>query len=253
LMVARSPALSLSIDDVVARTGWLAPEVSGVVGTLRAAGTLAIVSPPGSAPAMRFADAKHLSALSQSVLELLSKFHQANPLLPGMSLEAVRTKVLGRCDSQITEAVLRGLVESNQLMIAGETVRLASHRIVLKDDEEKAKRQISKAFENADLAVPSIREVLERLPIERKRADKIFQLLIQEGTLVRISEDLVYHAEALKKLRQRLTQHKTKSPRISVSTFKDLAGVSRKYAIPLLEYLDRERVTRRDGDERVIL
>jgi selenocysteine-specific elongation factor len=70
---------------------------------------------------------------------------------------------------------------------------------------------------------------------------------------VRVSEDLVFHGEAIRKLRRLLVQHKSKSDRINVGAFKDLAQVSRKYAIPLLEYLDRERVTRRAGDERILL
>ena len=70
---------------------------------------------------------------------------------------------------------------------------------------------------------------------------------------MKISEDLVFHRDSLEDLRKRLLSEKAKSPKIDVARFKDLAGVSRKYAIPLLEYLDRERVTQRVGDERVIL
>ncbi|MGH9785154.1 MAG: SelB C-terminal domain-containing protein, partial [Terriglobia bacterium] len=83
--------------------------------------------------------------------------------------------------------------------------------------------------------------------------EKILQILLQEGALVRVSEDLVFHAEALRKLRRLLAQYKAKSNRITVGGFKDLTQVSRKYAIPLLEYLDREHVTRRAGDERILL
>jgi selenocysteine-specific elongation factor len=78
-------------------------------------------------------------------------------------------------------------------------------------------------------------------------------LLLREKVLVKISDDLVFHQTALADLRQRIVALKTASPRIDVGRFKELTGVSRKYAIPLLEYLDRERVTRRVGDERIIL
>jgi selenocysteine-specific elongation factor len=70
---------------------------------------------------------------------------------------------------------------------------------------------------------------------------------------VKISDDLVFHREALAELRRRVAEHKSRSPKMDVAAFKELAGVSRKYAIPLLEWLDRERVTRREGDLRVIL
>ena len=82
---------------------------------------------------------------------------------------------------------------------------------------------------------------------------KIVTLLLREKLLIKISEELVFHHSALERLRREMASYKMKSPKIDVTRFKELTGVSRKYAIPLLEYLDRERVTRRVGDERVIL
>ena len=89
--------------------------------------------------------------------------------------------------------------------------------------------------------------------MDKNRAQKIVTLLLRDKTLVKISEDLVFHRDALVDLRTRVTSEKSRSPKMDVARFKDLAGVSRKYAIPLLEYLDRDRITKRVGDERVIL
>jgi len=90
--------------------------------------------------------------------------------------------------------------------------------------------------------------------VEAKRAEKLLQILLREKNLVRVTAELIFHRDALAQLRQRLSAFKkAKGERISVPVFKELTGVTRKYAIPLLEYLDRERVTRRAGDERVIL
>jgi selenocysteine-specific elongation factor len=102
--------------------------------------------------------------------------------------------------------------------------------------------------------VPPVKEVLAQLAVETKRAEKLLQLLLKEKKLLRVSADLIFHADALQAMRQKVAGYKkAKSERISVPAFKELTGISRKYAIPLLEYLDRERVTRRAGDERVIL
>ena len=98
-----------------------------------------------------------------------------------------------------------------------------------------------------------MKDVLAKVGLEQKRALSIVQILIKEKSLVKITEDLMFHRNALEGLRRRLADFKKKKETISVREFKDLAGVSRKYAIPLLEYLDRERVTRRQGDERLIL
>ena len=89
--------------------------------------------------------------------------------------------------------------------------------------------------------------------IDRRRADKILQILLKEKVLVRVTEDLIFHRAALEELRRRVARRKLQSPRLNVAVFKELTGLTRKYAIPLLEYLDRERVTRREGDERIIL
>jgi selenocysteine-specific elongation factor len=92
------------------------------------------------------------------------------------------------------------------------------------------------------------------LAVEAKRAEKLLHLLLREKQLMRVSQELIFHQEALAHLKERLlTYKKSNGERISVPGFKDLTGITRKYAIPLLEYLDRERVTRRMGDERVIL
>ena len=104
------------------------------------------------------------------------------------------------------------------------------------------------------MAVPAVKEVLAKLAIESGRSEKLLQLLLRDRALVRISPELIFHRDALARLRPKLAAYKAaKGERISVPAFKDLTGVTRKYAIPLLEYLDRERVTRRQGDERVIL
>ena len=70
---------------------------------------------------------------------------------------------------------------------------------------------------------------------------------------IKISDDLVFHQAPLAELRRKLAAEKSRSPKLDVGRFKDLTGVSRKYAIPLLEYLDRERVTKRIGEDRIIL
>jgi selenocysteine-specific elongation factor len=102
--------------------------------------------------------------------------------------------------------------------------------------------------------VPAVKDVLAKLAVESKRAEKLLQILLREKSLVRVTPELIFHRDALAQLRDQLSVHKkTKGERIGVPAFKELTGITRKYAIPLLEYLDRERVTRRTGDERVIL
>ena len=149
--------------------------------------------------------------------------------------------------------MLRQLEEAGKAESSGETVRLAGRVIELDPQEVAARDQMVHAFRAAGLAVPAASDVLAGLKIDRARAQKILQILLKEKALVKVAEDLMFHAEALGKLKEMLARQKAKNDRINVGGFKELTGLSRKYAIPLLEYLDRERVTRRQGDERIIL
>jgi selenocysteine-specific elongation factor len=145
------------------------------------------------------------------------------------------------------------LTDEKKLEVTGELVHLAGRGVVMKDDEAESKKIIEHAFASAGLKVPSLKEVLANLKVDKTRAQKIVTLLLRDKILIKISEELVFHQSALMDLRRQVAVRKTKAPKIDVATFKDMTGVSRKYAIPLLEYLDRERVTRRVGDERLIL
>jgi selenocysteine-specific elongation factor len=143
------------------------------------------------------------------------------------------------------------LAGAKDLVAEGEVVRLRTHRLALKQDEEKARTAIVAAFGNAGLAAPAVAEVLKAAGLDAVRARSVLQLLLREGALVMITDDLILHAAALAGLRAVLAARR--GERFGVAEFKDWTGVSRKYAIPLLEYMDRERVTRRDGDARVVV
>src|SRR5579864_5911334 len=181
----------------------------------------------------------------------LEAFHKANPLVGGISKEELREK-LG-LHQTVMEAMLAQLTRDKKAEVAGEQVRLAGRGVELKDEEAKAKQQIEKAFADAGLKVPLMKEVLDKLPIDKARAQKLVTLLLRDRVLIKLADDLVFHQTALQGLRQIMATQKGKNPKIDVATFKDLLGVTRKYAIPLLEYLDQQRVTRRVGDERIII
>jgi selenocysteine-specific elongation factor len=192
-----------------------------------------------------------LQKTREKLLATVEAFHKANPLVGGISKEELREK-LG-LHQTVMEAMLAQLARDKKAEVVAEQVRLAGRGVELKDEEAKAKQQIEKAFADAGLKVPLMKEVLDKLPVDKARAQKLVTLLLRDRVLVKLADDLVFHQTALYGLRQIMATQKTKAPKIDVGTFKDLIGVTRKYAIPLLEYLDQQRVTRRVGDERIIL
>jgi selenocysteine-specific elongation factor len=240
----------LTSAEIVARTGWLNDEARKVAQDLTASGMVKNVS----TDALLLIPAKHFDETRQKILERVQKFHKQNPLVPGISREDLRSSLGRRVRAETFRAALEELISQKKVEPQGELVKLTGAAVNLDPEEARAKQQIETAFSSAGLAVPSTKEVLSALPVETKRAERILQILVREKTLVRVTPDLIFHRDALAQMRDRLAAYKkTKGDRISISIFKELTGISRKYAIPLLEYLDRERVTRRAGDERVIL
>jgi selenocysteine-specific elongation factor len=185
------------------------------------------------------------------IVQAVTKFHSASPLESGIGQEELRDRV--NLDPEVFYAAIEKLKEIKKLEITGELIRLPGRAVVMKDDEAESKQNIEKAFSSAGLKVPALKDVLAELKVDKARAQKIVTLLLRDKTLVKIADDLVFHREALENLKSTIAKYKTKSSKINVAQFKDLTGVSRKYAIPLLEFLDREHITRRVGDERVIL
>jgi selenocysteine-specific elongation factor len=208
-------------------------------------------------PAGIFIHAEHFLQLAGEVARQLATFHGSNPLVSGIAKEDLRGRVRDRRQqapsAAVFNAVLRQLEKAGKIETSGETVRLAGRVVELDAQEAAARDQIVQAFAAAGLAVPAASDVLAGLRIDRARAAKILQLLLKEKVLVKVAEDLIFHSAGLAGLRELLARQKAKSDRINVGVFKELTGLTRKYAIPLLEYLDRERVTRRQGDERIIL
>ncbi len=248
-MASRAPQ-GLLLADVAARTGWPEREIQAEAVKLEGAGKLRRVS---EQPAIVMA-ADIFTRLCDQIFARVEKFHKENPLLPGIAREELRGKEGRRVRPETFRAALEELARGRRIELAGEAVKRAGAEIALQPEEARAKDQIEATFAKAGLAVPAVQEVLTKLTIDAKRAEKLLQLLLREQRLVRVTPELVFHRKALEELRERLRQfQKTRGPRISVPVFKELAGISRKYAIPLLEYLDRQGVTRRAGDERVIL
>ncbi len=186
--------------------------------------------------------------LRQQLVEACRKFHRDHSLLRGIPKQDLKTAVMANASAEVFDYVLAGTGELTQ---DGETVRMKTHRVVLKQDEAQARSAIESAFERAGLATPAVNDVLKGSGVEAARSRSILQMLLREGKLARISDELVLHVSALTGLRELLASKR--GSRFSVPAFKEWTGVSRKYAIPLLEFLDREHVTRREGDERVVL
>jgi selenocysteine-specific elongation factor len=232
-------AQGLPVSDLVARTG---ESVAGLVKALPAT-----VVPFGD-PVTWLLSRKRERDILHRLAKRLREFHRSNPLAPGMSKEELRSQYLSGAPAFVFDSLLKLAAD---IVVTGELVHLKTHKVAFKVDEQEALAKIESAFEKARLAVPSLIEVLKDCGVEAARARSLLQILLKNGKLVRVNDDLVYHSAALDDLRTALRSRQGQT--FSVAEFKEWTGVSRKYAIPLLEFLDREKVTRRQGEGRVVV
>jgi selenocysteine-specific elongation factor len=239
----------MTFGEILARTGWTDADIRATAEKLAAVKRLRILA---GAPSV-VASAQGLTDYAAAIRKAVESFHRANPLLPGIPKQELRGRA-GRARVEMFEAALGDLVQAQALVASGDLVREAGREITLSTEETRAKELIEREFESAGLTVPGFASVLAKLPVDAARAQKILQILLREKVLVKISSDLVFHRSTLLKLREMLAKYrKERGARLPIAAFKELTGITRKYAIPLLEHLDREQVTRRAGDERVIL
>ena len=242
--IARRQHEGLSLSQLIAETGWTKQVIeTHLAQPIRQGHVLRLGDLVVHTPA--------IEGLKLFIASVVADFHKTHPLVRGIGKEELREQV--RASTTIFTAVIDLLVHEKKLEIDGDLVHLPGGGVVMKDEEAESKKIIEMAFASAGLKVPALKDVLSELKVDKTRAQKIVTLLLRDKILIKISEDLVFHRVALDDLRRRMTAEKEKFPRIDIARFKDLTGVTRKYAIPLLEYLDREHVTKRVGDERVIL
>ncbi len=200
-----------------------------------------------------------LNRLSQNLLNALESHHKREPLARGMLKETLREKVFVHALPELFNGVLSRLEAAGELVSDKDIVRLAGHSLALSDEDAQLKKKFEDIYLASGVEAPSMDQVMEKAcvaPAKRNQGRKVLQLLIESKQIVRVHNDLFFHSRVLEDLKLKLSKYAAQNEPerlIDVAGFKELAGVSRKYAIPLLEYFDRERVTRRAGDKRLIL
>ena len=191
-----------------------------------------------------------LEGLESEIKTLLEKFHRENPLRPGIPKEELRSRFPGLPEKVF--GILLRRMEGGEVAAEGDAVRLATHKVSLGADQNELREKIDQSYRESGYQPPRIGEVCDALGISRKQDREIVQVLVGEGVLVRVKDDLLYHRESIEKIKKTLADHLNEKGEISASGFRDLLGITRKHAIPLLEHLDSTRFTMRVGDNRVL-
>jgi selenocysteine-specific elongation factor len=243
-----SGSRGVSYDQLAARSGLTDRQLKELLKKLVADGRVIELA----AQSPQFISTPTFAELKTTVRRLLEEFHRANPLAEGMPRGELRKRILGDSPEEVSHALLARLCQDREFRAEKEIVRLASHQITLSAGDAEAELRLTAAFRTAGLQPPTLEEAATKLNIKLDLAKKLQQLLVNRGVLVRVGEHL-FDAQAVNSLIERIRGYKSVSQKIDVAAFKEITGVTRKYAIPLLEHLDRLHVTQRVGNDRVIL
>ena len=198
-------------------------------------------------------DRECFDGLCRQSLELIRDYRRRQPLSAGLPREQLHSSLFAGLSQTVFKSVLAHLCDRDLVELDRDRVRLKGAGVRLSAEEARALDRIELAFRRTGLQVPTVEEVIREVALPRERARRLMVLLTRQEKLVKVNETLFFHADSIEEVKRKLREHKKQQDRIDVPTFKKLAGVTRKSAIPLLEHLDRERVTRRAGEFRVIV
>jgi selenocysteine-specific elongation factor len=249
VLIDETGAAGLEAAAMRSRTGLDDRESRGLLEVLVRDGD--VVALPTSP--RRYISGAAFKELSEAVIAAVREFHRKEPLKEGLPREEIHNRIFSHSHPDVFRCLLAGLSALGTLRIDKDRVAMAEHRIELSPSEGALMEQIEARFASGGTNPPALEEVVTALKAEPDRAAKLFHLLVARGRLVRIQDGKVFHTQALETLKRRLWEQRSRNPVIDISEFKDLSGTSRKNAIPLLEHFDQVRVTRRDGNRRVIL
>lgn len=200
----------------------------------------------------RVLHAARLGLIADKVREGLTQFHSRNPLKPGMSREELRNSAASGFDSRLFASILAHLESSGAVRTSDTLALLPDFEPRLTPAQQTAMEGMSTRLHDAGINVPSQEELLETGGLPTSGAREVLDLLVYKGEVVKIAEGMYFHHSTIQHAESLVREHLQKTGKITVSEFRDLTNSSRKYALPILEYFDSRKITRRVGDERVL-
>ncbi len=238
------------IEILVAETGAgrRTPELTGLTGLTTSEVTRIVANHPELLfleGAQRVVSKDWIKERREKLVRWLSTFHAKYPSSAGAPVSAARLGL----ETALADAVFSNFAA---IRLQGDTIALAAHKAQFSNHETAALSGIEQVFRKAGFQPPSVSDALNASgQIDPRKARDLLEMLIKNKRLIRLSEDLVFHADVIAHIHKSLAAHQGR--RFSVPEFKQWTQISRKYAIPLLEYLDHQKITRREGDLRVVL
>jgi selenocysteine-specific elongation factor len=237
--------------DLVREAGMRPGDVAAMVADLRSSGQLVeIVLGPQRT---RLLHADVIADLEERVLDVVGQLHSELPLLTMHDRKMVQSRLGYVGDDALVHAVVDRLLERRTLVGDARRVARADFKPKLSVNQRKLMQRVVDAHREAGFQPPDPSSFANQAGGNAASLGDIFEVAVAEGSLVRISDSVFLHADAADAMRRRVV-HKLREggPGLTVAEIRDLLGTTRKYAVPLCEYLDRMGVTQRAGDLRLL-
>jgi selenocysteine-specific elongation factor len=191
-----------------------------------------------------------LDKLRKETITDLGRYHLKNPLRAGMPKEELKSKLPLSVGSKLFNLLLFQMAKENEIVQEEDMVRLFDHKVSLKVDQADVSRKIVEVYKKSGLTPPYFKELSKSLDIDASVAKDVLVLLVEQGKILKVKEELYFYSEAVLDLKKRLIEFFKENEEITTPQFKEMTGISRKYLIPLIEYFDSKNVTIRVGDSR---
>ncbi len=234
--------------QVELQSGKGIPDLDGLLKTL--VGEKRIIGLPGS-EGLVYIHADEVRSIKEEISAILSDFHKANPLKQGIKKEEIKSRIFGDIKQRTFDEILR-LLSEDTIECGTSLLWSKGFNIKFDQNQEKIKNEIYESFVTAGYQPPSPQQVVSSFGRDLKTASMVFEALIDSGSLVKINEEIYLPADKLSDARDKVVSYIKENGQITAGDFRDLIGASRKYAVPVLEYFDYIKLTRRIEDKRVL-
>jgi selenocysteine-specific elongation factor len=248
IIIERTGIEGIGVSELEMRTGIHENILKDILGSLSSRKQVVVVDVDES----RIVSSSIYQNLQDSILLEMRAYHERYPLKEGISKEELRSTAGQFARQRLFNMAVRELEKKGEIVVERENIRLSAHRVDLKGELEDLRGKIAETYVAAGLAPPTIKELMEKFAGERSLAESVINVMLKEGSLIKINEDLFFHKEVLAKLREDYKALLVKEGKATPASMKELTGLSRKFIIPLMEYFDITKLTIRAGDHRIL-
>jgi selenocysteine-specific elongation factor len=249
VLLATAPRRAMSLNELNSLLGLPGPNLVNICNDLAKSGKLVMIQAPAPILVLPLV----IESLKKETLAQVSEFHKENPLQKGISKEELRKRLFDDLPPEVFRYCMEELVKKQKISFQEDALSLHGREVQLTAEGQQLREKIEEVFKKAGYQPPAVSDLPSSVEADSEEIRRIFFWMIKEKILVKVSEDLVYHRTTLDSIKNQIRSKFTPGSKFGVADFKELFDITRKHAIPLLEFLDRERFTRRLGNDRVLL